>query len=238
MQFIPLKHRILRPFETGGAVYRMTVRGDDDAASTFAVDDRQQVRNVKGNTFELHVRAARSAEAAEKPGDEFLQSSYFINSDDPRVKGLARRAVGPERNPLRKAQRIEQWVHRSMTPRNHEALATADHVAKSLEGDCTEFAMLTAAMCRAEGVPSRTAVGLVYADVRGNPVFAFHMWTEVWADGAWVPLDATLGLGYVGATHLKIADHSWHETRTMTPLFPVVRVLGRVAIDVVRVEGR
>ena len=26
------------------------------------------------------------------------------------------------------------------------------------------FAMLTAAMCRAEGVPSRTAIGLIYAD--------------------------------------------------------------------------
>jgi transglutaminase/protease-like cytokinesis protein 3 len=119
---------------------------------------------------------------------------------------------------------------------NYEALATADHVAKTLEGDCTEFAMLTAAMCRAEGVPSRTAVGLIYADVRNQPSFAFHMWTEVWADGEWRSLDATLGKGHVGATHLKICDQSWHDTRSMTPLFPVVRVLGRVTIEVLSVE--
>jgi len=80
--------------------------------------------------------------------------------------------------------------------------------------------MLTAAMCRAEGIPSRTAVGLIYADVAQGPVFAFHMWTEIWINGRWLPIDATRATGYVGATHLKITDHSWHDTRTLTPLFP------------------
>jgi transglutaminase-like putative cysteine protease len=123
-----------------------------------------------------------------------------------------------------------------MESTNDEALATADHVAKTLRGDCTEYAMLTAAMCRAVGIPSRTAVGLIYANVRGQPAFAFHMWTEAWVDGRWRPLDATLGKGRIGATHLKICDQSWHEARDMTPLFPVVRVLGRIRVEVVSVE--
>ena len=98
--------------------------------------------------------------------------------------------------------------------------------------------MLTAAMCRAEGIPSRTAVGLVYAEPKEQPAFAFHIWTEVWVDGEWLPLDGTLGRGSIGATHLKICDQSWHDARSMAPLFPVVRVLGRVSIDVVSVDGR
>jgi len=72
--------------------------------------------------------------------------------------------------------------------------------------------------------------------VRGQPAFAFHMWTEVWVGGEWRPIDATLGKGQVGATHLKICDQSWHEARDMTPLFPVVRVLGRIRIEVVSVQ--
>ena len=52
-----------------------------------------------------------------------------------------------------------------------------------------------------------------------------------------MPLDATLGRGRVGATHLKIADQSWHEVRTMVPLFPVMRVMGRVSIEVLSVEN-
>ena len=44
------------------------------------------------------------------------------------------------------------------------------------------------------------------------------------------------GKGYVGATHLKITDHSWHDERTMTPIFPVIRVVGRVSIECAECE--
>jgi hypothetical protein len=56
--------------------------------------------------------------------------------------------------------------------------------------------------------------------------------------GQWLPIDATLGRNYVGATHLKIADHSWHDTQALTPLLPVVRVVGKVSIQVVSVGER
>ena len=70
-----------------------------------------------------------------------------------------------------------------MTATRDEALAPADHVARTLRGDCTEFAMLGAAMCRAAGVPSRTAIGLVYhTDRLGTPKLSYHMWMEVKAE--------------------------------------------------------
>src|SRR5262249_26090573 len=138
-----------------------------------------------------------------------------------------------------KALGIEKWVHLHMVNKNYtEAFATADHVARTLEGDCTEHAVLAAAMCRALGVPSRCAVGLLYVTQGGAPVFGFHMWTEVWVQGQWLPIDATLGRGYVGATHLKISDHSWYDTQSLTPLLPTVRVVGKAAIEVLRVNGR
>ncbi len=239
-QLIPLNRRIDRPYDTKSAVYRITVTGDDEPATTFAHDGRQEVKNVDGNTFELHVRANPKPEpkgSATKIGDEFLESCYFINSDDARVQKLARSAVGDAVDPLEKARRIERWVHQNMVNKNFtEAFATSDHVARTLEGDCTEHAVLAAAMCRAVGVPSRAAVGLIYVDGR-KPVMGFHMWAEAWVNGRWLPIDATLGRGHVGATHLKIADHSWHDTQSLTPLLPALRVLGKVSIEVVRVEG-
>jgi len=238
-QLLPLNRRISRPYDTESALYRITFKGDGDPATTFAIGGRQEIKNVAGKTVELFVHASRGPlpMADKKIGAEFTQSSYFINSDDAEVKAHARRAVRTETDPWKKALRIEKWVHDHMHSTNDEALATADHVARTLQGDCTEYAMLTAAMCRAEGVPSRTAIGLVYADAAEGPAMAFHMWTEVWVQGQWLPVDATLGRGYVGATHLKITDHSWHETRTMTPLLPVMRVLGKVSIQVINVNG-
>ena len=232
-QYIKLKQKITSPYATRSATYRITVKGDEDPASTFVRDGRQTVTKADNGAFELRIQAG-GIEAKDKVTKEFLESSYFINSADSKVRELARIAVGPAKDAWTKAVRIEKWVNANMRVTSHEALATADHVAKTLEGDCTECAMLTAAMCRAMGIPSKTAIGLIYADVPGSgPVFAFHMWTEVFVDGKWMPLDATLGRGYVGATHLKICDHHWHDVRTMTPLFPVLRVIGRVSIDVI-----
>jgi transglutaminase-like putative cysteine protease len=170
---------------------------------------------------------------------EFTESCYFINSDDDEVKNLAARAVGEEEDPWQKAKLIEHWVHRHMKNVTFtEAFATADQVARTLEGDCTEHAVLTAAMCRAAGVPSRTAFGLIYVLDKGQAAMGFHMWTEVWVRGQWMPLDATLGRGFVGATHLKISDHSWHNMHVLTPLLPVTRVVGKVAIEVVSTDER
>ena len=98
--------------------------------------------------------------------------------------------------------------------------------------------MLAAAMCRSVGVPSRTVLGLVYAPgPGGKPFLAYHMWFEAYAEGQWLPLDATLGQGGIGPGHVKIADHSWHDERTFAPLLPVLRVLmAKPTFEVVKVS--
>jgi hypothetical protein len=243
-QSIFLNRRIPRPHDVDAIVYRIALPGDDEPATAFAQDARQEIKGIKDKQLELHVQAVRAPRPVEKPDakapDEFLKSNYFINSADARVQELARKAVGKESDPWKQAQLIERWVHTNMKAMNFsEAMATADHVARSLEGDCTEFAMLMAAMCRAVGVPSRVAIGLVYAELPRGPALAYHMWTEVWVRGQWIALDATLGRGAVGAAHIKIADHSWHDTQTMVPVWPIMRVMqGKPAIEVLRVNGK
>jgi transglutaminase-like putative cysteine protease len=231
------------PRNPDNVVYRITLPDDKDPATSFARDDRQQVKNAQSKSFELHVKAIRRPDSPSKEakaGDEFLKSNYFINCDDEKVQELAREAVGGEKDPWRQSQKIERWVREHMKIQNYsEAMATADHVARTLEGDCTEYAMLAAAMCRAVGVPSRTAIGLIYAVMDRRPTLAYHMWSEVWIEGQWLALDATLGLGSVGADHLKITDHSWHGVQSVVPLLPVTRViLAKPEVEVLQINGK
>jgi hypothetical protein len=41
----------------------------------------------------------------------------------------------------------------------------------------------------------------------------------------------------VGATHIKIADQSWANSQTLAPMLPIIPVLGKLAIEVVSVDG-
>lgn len=238
-QTLMANRRIDRPYEAQSAVFRVTVKDDDDVATTFAQDEGQQIKNVRGNSFELHVRARRQpmpiAQRREVES-EYLQSCYFIKSDDPRIREFARQAAGAETDPWRQALLIEQWTHRRMKPVSSTGtVATADHVARTLEGDCTEFSFLTAAMCRSIGIPSRTALGLIYHVSNQRPAFNYHMWVEVFVHGQWLPLEPTLGRSHIGAMHLKIADHSWHDVQSLTPFLPLVRILGKMSIEVLQV---
>jgi hypothetical protein len=74
------------------------------------------------------------------------------------------------------------------------------------------------------------AIGLVYfAPEEG---FAYHMWNEVWIDGHWIPLDATLGLGGIGAGHLKIVDSNLEGTESLTSFLPVFNLLGQLQLEI------
>lgn len=231
--------RIPRASATSAVVYRVTI-DDDKPETALARDARQQIKKVGDKMIELHVKAVRGPTKygkVEKAGKEFLESCSYLDSASEYVKELATRAVGTETDPWRKAQRIERWVHANMTSDNTVPFGPAGQIAQHLRGDCRQHAMLAAALCRAAGVPSRTAVGLVYVEDRKlGPVLGFHMWFEVNIKDRWLALDAVFGEGSVGADHIKIADHSWHETQSLTPLLPVSRVLGKMKIEVLSVE--
>jgi transglutaminase-like putative cysteine protease len=238
---IRLNRAIPRAHETNSAVYRITVKGDDKPETALAQDARQKAENIKGHTFELRVQAVRAPQGTlesedAKADEKFQKSCFYIDSDNEKVKELAQEAVGRETEPWKKAQAIERWVHNKMRSDSSIALCTASQVAESLRGDCRQHAMLTAAMCRAAGVPSRTALGLVYVNRGQRPEMGFHMWTEVWIKGQWIGIDATLGQGSIGAAHIKISDHSWYDVQSLTPMLPVARVLGKLSIEVVRAE--
>lgn len=246
-QAIRLNKRLPRPDEIEHVVFRLQVPGVKESAKAFAIDgvrqkllgydDDSHVVDIKITPVRRPVEVKDPKEAAA----EFLASNKFINCDDERVKKYAKQAVGSEKDPWKKATLIERWVRDNMRILNFtQAMATSDEVARTLEGDCTEFAMLTAAMCRAAGVPSRTAIGLVYVDRREAPELGWHMWTEVYVNGQWLGLDATIGMGGISAGHLKVTDHSWHETVNLTPLLPMMQIMSgktRAEVNEIKTVG-
>jgi hypothetical protein len=237
---IPLNRTIPHPREAKEVVYHITLKGDDDPASAFAQDARQKATNVADGAFDLRVRARREPGPADHPAeqdDEYLKSSYFLDSASDKVKAMAAKATGDETDPWAKAQRIEKWVHEHMKVSTDVEYVPASRTAVDLRGDCRQYAMLTAALCRAAKLPARTALGLVYdMDSEKRPVLAFHMWTEVFVDGQWMGIDAVWGEGGIGADHLKIADYGWGDTQTPAALTAVARVIGKIKVEVMEVK--
>lgn len=224
------------------AIYRITVKDDDDPSTVFVQDDRQRVIGSDGKTVRLETQRQKvEPKDGPRPADEYLKSSFFLDSDNEGIRQQAAAIVGTETDNLKKALLIESWVKKHMHPTSDVGYAQASTIVKELKGDCRQHGMLTAALCRAAGIPARTALGLVYAhdqdkDQVWKPILGFHMWTEVWINGQWLGLDATLGQGGIGPGHLKISQHSWADTQTLAPLLPVSRAMGKIKVEIEEVE--
>ncbi len=223
--------------------YRVHLEGADPA-EVFPEGPTQQVRRIDAHTAKVTVYAVRPgrkdgnpAARADQPTRADRQPNNFIQSDNPLIVAQAREAAGRESDPWRVAVALERCVHQAVTLKDFsQAFATASDVARSHEGDCTEHAVLLAALLRARGIPARVAIGLLVMP-RGHAL-GYHMWTEAFIAGRWIPLDGTLARGGIGGGHLKLAHSSLQGSTAYSSLMPVIQVIGRLQVAVVEPQPR
>jgi len=233
--------------------YRIRRRGDGDrdnsateepALATRAAPWRLEASGAAGHDLRadpassgwiVRVRAVEPTTSVQRPVAPtpalapFLAANVFIESDDPQIAEIARTIVGDETDGWRAACRLEKWVHEAVRDKNlGTAFATAKEVLESRAGDCTEHAVLLAALARAAGVPARVVAGLTHA----HQSFVGHMWTEVWV-GEWIALDATIGRGRVDADHIAIATSALDIASVSELFLSLVPIVSGVRIEVV-----
>jgi transglutaminase-like putative cysteine protease len=240
---VKISRSLVRPHLSQKIVYRATIQGGD-AAKIFPAGATQSVKRLDEHSAEIVVQALRPETAdrlalrASRPvTQEDLEPNSLIQSDDPAVVAIANSVAQGETNAWRVAQALERRIQDLVEVTEFSrAIASAAEVARTKQGDCTEHAMLLAATCRARKIPARVAIGLVYYGQAGG--FAYHMWTEIWIDRHWIPLDATLGQGGIGAAHVKIADSNLAGASGYASILPVLEVMGRLKLEIVAVDGK
>jgi transglutaminase-like putative cysteine protease len=222
------------------AVYRAKLKSGDEIAGVFSDDYSQRVRIINGNQAEVTVLAARpdwpgDDFPVETSPDEFLPPTTFLQSDDPQVQQMASSVAEGESDPWQIAVALERRVHASIRHKDYsKAMASAAEVARQLEGDCTEHAVLLSACLKARKVPARVAFGLVYVPALSG--FAYHMWSEACIQGRWIPLDATQGRGGIGCDHLKLGDSELAGADTYSDILGVVTVFRQLELSVMTTE--
>jgi len=236
---IPVNRVLERPHATKRVRYRMHLDGGNPAG-VFASGPSQKVQPIDPHTAEVTVFALRLGQPAGNPGAKEdpptaadREPNNWIQSDHPKIVAAAKEAVGDLKDPWQVAVALERYAHgRIRRPGFSQAFDTALDVLESGEGDCTEHAVLLAALARARGIPARVAIGLVYY----KQTFLYHMWTEMYLEGRWIPMDATLAQGGIGAAHLKLVHTSLQGASALSSFLPVAQVAGRLKIEIMEAE--
>lgn len=150
----------------------------------------------------------------------------LIQSNHPDIVRLAQRIRGGERDARVVAERLNQWVHDSISNRITFGVPSALQVLQTRTGDCNEHTQLYVALARAIGIPARVAAGLAYVDGK----FYYHAWPEVLLK-TWVPVDPTFGQFPADAAHLRFVIGGIARQTEL------LRLMGTLKIDVISVNG-
>ncbi|MCP4711134.1 MAG: transglutaminase domain-containing protein, partial [Planctomycetes bacterium] len=179
------------------------------------VTDNQTVRkDDKGNTL-VTVKPLKAAAGQKIPYSgkdakilKAMMPNMYVQSNDPVIITLAETAVNGSTDAIEVARKIEKFVYDYIDEKNLAVgYATASEVASSKQGDCSEHAVLTAAMCQAVGIPAQVVTGLLYVDnfAGKDNIFGPHAWVQVYIGGKWIGLDATRAEQGFNAGYIALA---------------------------------
>ena len=220
-----------------GAVYLIKPTGGREIS--IPNTDSQTVRKI-GNSLEVTVEPIKKVgktsfpcKGHDKRALEALKPTIFLQSDNQEIVDLARKAVGDVKDAYTAAKRIEKFVSEYIEEKNLSVgYASAAEVAQSRQGDCSEHAVLVAAMCRAVGIPAEVVVGLVnYNDgASGKELFGPHAWAQAYIGNKWVGLDATGSPRGFSAGHITLSVGSGN----LDSFFDVISTMGYFKISDVK----
>lgn len=223
------------PHGASQARYIVTLK-DADPATVFTSSSSQSVEPIDAHTARLVVHMVRPeagngdiADPSDPPTREDLAPNRYIESNDPTIRAVAEKLSKSHASPWAKAVAAERYVFDLLEKADYsQVFSTAAETAKTRRGDCSEHSVLLAAIGRSMGIPSRVAIGLVYSG--SLRAFGFHMWNEMYIEGAWIPMDATLGRGGIGVGHLKLG-HTSLPNGLADPVFYVIpKTVGKLKI--------
>lgn len=229
-----------------------TVRSNSDGGVDLPSEGAQVARRIDARAQRVEVDVMRGSAPAEGDATDqrWLRATELLDFESKPVRELLAKAKLPkDGDAYRDAEALRRLVFRHLRRKDlATAFGSASEAASTQGGDCTEHAVLLAALLRAKGIPSRVASGLVYVPAMGGqgPGFGWHLWTQALVpapeggkDRVWIDLDATLGGGGRGyhAAHILVATSDLAGGATDPAFARAVGMLGGITIELDAVDG-
>jgi hypothetical protein len=186
---VEVEKRTPQPWTDGGG-FRLVLQRSSSRGATSELLRRKVGRPVGEHDIALEV-SPRYPASPDRPSASHRRPSFVIDHDEPAVRELlaaGRAALGPAPT----VDRLTAYVHERLRQNMARGFDVASVVARRREGDCTEHAVLLAALLRATGRPARVVYGLALVPQPPGLLAEGHAWVEHFERGQWRPADAAL----------------------------------------------
>lgn len=137
------------------------------------------------------------------------RATAWLQSDHPRLRAMAAAVRGFNVSDARKMELLLERAKPYLEDADFSGHYSALDILERRSGDCTEAAVLLAALGRAAGIPTRVVSGVAYSRESYHGVsnaFIPHSWVVAYVDGRWRSFDLALREFDSGHIALTIGD--------------------------------
>ncbi|MBX7115960.1 MAG: transglutaminase-like domain-containing protein [Myxococcaceae bacterium] len=151
-----------------------------------------------------------------------VKSTLAIEAANADIQATAKEIVRGEKEAWAAARKINAWVNAKLVKEYGASADRSTDVLRQKKGDCTEHSLLSVALLRAVGIPSKRVDGVVFLVNEDKvPALYWHEWVEVYV-GEWVAMDPTFNQEVADATHFALGEDGNAE---ITPLIGSLKVV-------------
>ncbi|MEM1098599.1 MAG: transglutaminase-like domain-containing protein [Planctomycetota bacterium] len=246
--------------ETAHATYEVRLPKGFDLPETAAQRVKQSLPLEDSNERTVVIQVNHNAhgalpdQQAAPPTADMTDASGMVDFESKAVGALRaefekQRETSTNSNELALAEALRRFVFDAIETKDLSVgFANATETAATRRGDCTEHAVLLAALLRSYDIPSRGVAGVAYVDsfLGQRGVFGFHMWTQAWLDpdgsdgplsARWIDLDPALDRERpFDATHLSLVIDDLNAASPLNQMVALTPIMGRLQIRVLEAK--
>ncbi|QDS95968.1 Transglutaminase-like superfamily protein [Roseimaritima multifibrata] len=240
---VPLTGQLADPLHVSEVHFDVRANGVSDQNSMFAIPAAagQRVSSLSdGQALRVSVSAGWDGEATlPDVSSADIEPNSLIDFQDSRCEAFLQQAFQKYRaepfvakDTADGVQKMARLVQQHIVHKDYSrGFSTAAQVAADRTGDCTEHAVLLAAMLRSQGIPARVVAGLTYVQTVDGPAMLYHMWNIAYVDQGWIALDATLGAS-APASRIALVTTDLSSGNEYECLQPILSVMGQIEIEI------
>jgi hypothetical protein len=205
LSMVPIEDDLGPPDKVKRTVIELSELGEFQVPQT----SRQRILKARPGYALLDIQKGRWTDDPQPLSDEdmrtYLSATLRLPADNQRIVKLARKIVRGETDPVRQADRLQEWIHMNIEGSYSKNAETALRVLDNEAGDCTELALLFVSLARSLKIPSRELGGLMFSN-EPAPGFYWHAWAEIHDGQRWIGVDPSFNEVGIDATHIKMSE--------------------------------
>ena len=183
----------------------------------------ETIVSVRGITYQIQDITKEEMVYRSERYKRYILPEHHIESNATAIKSIAKLIWDKSTSSLDFIKNVKEWIQTNIKYRPQEKEMGALYAINNRIGDCTEYAAVFVALCRAVNVPARLIAGFLKSKKWNR-----HAWAEVYIKNKWIQVDPSSKkkefIPNITPNRIAMIRGNWMNSRLANETFATFRI--------------